>query len=327
MKKVGNDLDYKALREFFETHDNYVILTHRSPDGDTLGSGFALWGVLTDMGKHAKVLNSEPFPMHYDFLYDGYCPGEFDEQTIVAVDIADEKLLGDELMHYAGKVDVCIDHHISNKMYAKHTVLDGDASAAALILYDFLKSENIKISRQQARCLYTGIATDTGCFKFENTTPSAHIAAAELMGLGIDYSRINRLMFDIKSRERLAVESAAADKMEYWLDGKCAVICLTRALIESTGVEAAEFDGLASLPISIKGAVIGLTIKERGDDLYRVSVRTAEEMDASKFCKRFGGGGHIRAAGCELRGSLDEVKSALYSAVAQALNAEKNYAD
>ena len=111
-------MDFGGLKEYLETHDNYLILTHKSPDGDTLGAGFGLCGYLRDMGKRANVLNSENFPVRYNFLYDGYYVQEFEPQSVIAVDIADTQLLGSHLAGFAeeGAIDICIDHHISNKL-------------------------------------------------------------------------------------------------------------------------------------------------------------------------------------------------------------------
>jgi phosphoesterase RecJ-like protein len=312
-------MDFPGLKKFFDEHDNYQILTHKSPDGDTLGSAFALCGVLRGMGKKANVVNSENLPVRYNFLYEDYYVQDFEIETVVAVDIADEKLFGSRLAKYEGKVDLCIDHHISNTKYAKETVLDPDASAAALVLYEFFRSASIALTALQAKCLYTGIATDTGCFKFENTTPKAHMAAADLMRYDFNFSHVNRKMFDIKSKERLKVEEMMISEMEYYFEDRCSIICLTTQMMNESGVEPAEFDGLASIPLTVEGVIIGITIKQRHENVYKLSVRTTDEMDASAFCKGFGGGGHIRAAGCEIEGTLEEVKSRVLGAVEAAL--------
>lgn len=303
-------MNFDDLSQFFKDHNDYVILTHKNPDGDTLGSGFALCYALRNMGKNANVLNSDNLPVRYEFLYSNYQPQDFEPKTVVAVDIADVQLLGSNLSEYSaeGKIDVCIDHHISNKYYAKQSYVDGDASAASLIIYELLKYMNVEITSEIAKCLYTGIATDTGCFKFENTTPIAHIAAAELMTYDINFALINRKMFDIKSRGRLKVEQTVMSNMEYFFEGKCAMILLTKELMKASNVEEAEFDGLASMPLQIEGVKIGITIKERHTNVFKLSVRTTQELDASAFCQNFGGGGHIRAAGCEIQGDLTLVK-------------------
>ena len=303
-------MNFDNISQFLQNHNDYVILTHKNPDGDTLGSGFALCYALRNMGKNANVLNSDNFPARYDFLYSNYQPQDFEPQTVVAVDIADLQLLGSNLSEYSveGKIDFCIDHHISNKNFAKQTYVDGNASAAALIIYELFKYMNVEITNDIAKCLYTGIATDTGCFKFENTTPKAHIAAADLMTYDINFALINRKMFDIKSRGRLKVEQTVMSNMEYFFEGRCAIILLTKELMKASNVEEAEFDGLASMPLQIEGVKIGITIKERHTNVFKLSVRTTQELDASAFCQNFGGGGHIRAAGCEIQGDLNYVK-------------------
>ncbi|SDA22859.1 phosphoesterase RecJ domain-containing protein [Ruminococcus sp. YE71] len=313
-------MEFAELKKYLDEHDRYLILTHKSPDGDTVGCGFGLCSMLRRMGKQANVTNSEPFPDRYSFLYEGYYTQDFEPQTIIAVDIADEQLLGSGLSQYAGRIDLCIDHHISNKMFAKETVLDASAAAAAQIIFAFAEDQGIELNDIEAMCLYTGIATDTGCFKFSNTTPDTHIAAAKLMGYDFDFALINRKMFDLKSRARMHIEQMMTKDMEFWFGGRCTVITLTTELMEKSGADPAEFDGLAQLPLSVEGAVMGITIKQRHEDRFKLSVRTTEEADASAFCKRFGGGGHIRAAGCEIKGTLEEVKAQVKAAVKEVLD-------
>lgn len=312
-------MEFSKIKKFLETCDNVTILTHKSPDGDTLGAGFALCRALRNMGKKANVINSEELPARYAFLYEGYEPMDFDEKTVIAVDIADTKLLGSKLESYAedGKIDLCIDHHISNLYYAKYTYVNASASAACQIIYELFRYMGIKLDKIIARCLYTGIATDTGCFKYENTTAAAHIAVSELMKYNIDYANINRQMFDVKSKARLKVERTITDNMEFWFDDRCAVIAVTRKMMDDSGIEPAEFEGLASIPLQVEGVDIGITIKQRHEKVFKLSVRTTDKIDASKFCQGFGGGGHIRAAGCEIEGTLDEVKAVVRDSVAK----------
>ena len=314
-------MEYSEIIDIFEKHDRFLILTHKSPDGDTLGSGFALCYFLRDMGKQANVVNSDGFPDRYDFMYVDYTEQDFEPEYIIAVDVADPTLLGSGLLKYQqeGAVDLCIDHHISNKHFAKLTHVEGGIAAAAQILYCIFKHSGRKITDIIAKCLYTGIATDTGCFKYENTTPSTHIAAAELMAYDIDFANVNRRMFDVKSKGRIMIEQIVTGRMEYYLNDRCAMIAITRELMQSCGVAEAEFDGLASIPLSAEGVVLGITIKQRHTNVYKISVRTTDEMDASVFCGFFGGGGHIRAAGCEIHGTLEEVKAQLLERAGQVL--------
>lgn len=319
-------MTFSEINRIFEDNDNFTILTHKSPDGDTLGCGFALCEFLRNMGKKANVLNSEGFPDRYGFIYEGYTEQDFEEQYVIAVDIADTVLLGHNLEKYAaeGAIDLCIDHHISNKYFAKQTYVEADASAAALILYKIFKASGRPITKHIAEALYTGIATDTGCFKYQNTTPEAHRIAADLIEqYNIDYTNINRKMFDIKSKARMRVEQSIARHMEYYYDDRCSMIILTKETMKESGADESEFEGLASIPLSVEGVEIGITIKERHTDIYKISVRTTDAVDASAFCKNFGGGGHIRAAGCEIHAPLAEVRSMLLMQVDKVLNGTK----
>ncbi len=308
---------------FLKQCDNVNILTHKSPDGDTLGSGFALVNFLRSMGKKANVLNTEPFPERYSFLYDSYSPMDFKEECVIAVDVADIQLLGDNLEKYTqeGKIDLCIDHHISNTFYAKQNFVDSTASATCEAMYMIMDEMKTDVSNIIAKCLYTGIATDTGCFKYQNTTPRTHIIASELMKYDIDFARVNRLMFDLKSKGRIMVEQVVTSNMEFYCEDQCSMIVITTDLIKSSGIESSEFEGLTSITLQIEGVQIGLLVKQRDEDTFKISVRTTDEIDACAFCTQFGGGGHVRAAGCEIKGTLDEVKSKLINAVKGVLKA------
>lgn len=318
-------MEYREILDILEQNDDFTILTHKSPDGDCLGCGFALWNFLKDMGKRARVLNSDGFPDRYDLMYEGYEePEDFQEKYVISVDIADPKLMGSNLSQYQepGRVDLCIDHHFSNKHFAKQNHVEGDASAAALILYNIFKLSGRPITDIIAKCLYTGIATDTGCFKFENTTPAAHLAAAELMQYNIGYANINRRMFDVKSKGRIDIEQKVTSKIAYFCQDQCAMIFITKELMEECGVDQSEFDGLASIPLSVEGVKLGITIKQRHEDIFKISVRTTEEIDASDYCSAFGGGGHIRAAGCEVKGTLREVTDKLANRAREVLGVD-----
>ena len=248
-----------------------------------------------------------------------YVPMKFTPQTIVTVDLADTTLFGRELQVYGDYVDIAIDHHISNTKYAARLLLDGNATAACELIYQVLKEGNMPIDKQVAACLYTGIATDSGCFKFENTTPKAHMIAAELMGYGIPFAKINRQLFDIKSKARFMVEQYVINNLETYLDDKCAMIAVTAETVKETGLAQEEFEGLASIPMQIEGVEVGVTIKEKEPKKFKVSMRSADSVNVSDICAKLGGGGHMRAAGCTVEGDLSQVKLKLLSVIAPAM--------
>lgn len=296
--------------------DNVSILTHKSPDGDCIGAGLALCYWFRSRGKRANILNSDGIPERYSYLSRNYKKMEFDESVIISVDLADTKLLGDALSAYSDRVDISIDHHISNRLFAKHNFVDGGASAACLVLFELFEAMGWEYDNLIASCLYTGIATDTGCFKYQNTTPAAHRAAAALMEKGVDYENINRRMFDIKSRGRINAEQKLIGRMKYFEDDRIALITITNELIASYGVDRAELDAFASIPLTVEGVEVGITLKQQEDkpELFKISIRTTV-VDASAIASEFGGGGHLRAAGCSIVGDAREVTAKIVAAI------------
>lgn len=312
-------INLKETAEFLKEHDNYYILTHQSPDGDTIGCGFGLCFALRKIGKKANVLCSDEFPKRYGFIHGGCEPQKFSPETIVAVDVADKKLLGSALAKYGDYVDLCIDHHVSNTEYAKRLLVYPEAAAACEVMYRVLAEMDAPMDRTVAECLYTGIATDTGCFKYANTTKLAHIIAAKLMEYDINIEGINREMFDIKSKARLKVEQYINSSMEFYLDDKCALAAVTLDTVKKTGLAWEEFEGIAGMSVQVEGVMVGVIIKEKDEGVFKVSMRSASDVDVSEICRKFGGGGHVKAAGCTMEGRLEDVKLKLLSGIAPAL--------
>lgn len=308
--------------EFLLEKDKFVILTHANPDGDTLGSGFALNASLRQLGKASKVICPDAIPSKFQFLVPD-SGDDFEYETVVAVDVADEKLLGELEDDFKGKVELCIDHHGSNLKYAQNLYLESDSAAACECVYDVIKALGVEITPYIANSLYLGMATDTGCFKFSNVTPRTHRYAAELMEFGADYDEINRVMFEVKSKSRIAMEKQVLQGMEFFCDGRCALITVTKDMIDSTGCEPTDLDGITALSRQIEGVLIGITIKEKEQGVFKVSLRTFEPYDAAEICKNFGGGGHKRAAGCEFKKPLDEIRKLLVEKVTEVIETEK----
>ncbi len=298
--------------------DNILILTHHFPDGDTLGSGFALCRALRALGKHARVVCHDPFPEKYAYMWDGLEDEEFEPQFICAVDVADSKLLGATWGPLAERVDLCIDHHGTHRSYEKRLLLE-DVGANAMIMLQVIEAMGVTVDVPMADCLYTGIATDTGCFKYSNTTPLTHRMAAQLMDIGAHAEPINRAMFDIKSRARLALEQQALQSILFYADGKVAVMKITEEMLRTSGACEDDMEGLSPLPRQIEGVWVGATLRLKADGCYKVSVRTGMHADAAEICTLLGGGGHARAAGCTLCGSDDEVLNTLLGAIRTAV--------
>ena len=289
--------------------DDIAILIHQNPDGDALGSGYGLCLCLQQLGKRAKVLCSDEIPARYDFLLTAK-EQDFTPAHYVSVDVADPKLLG-SLEELAQKVELCIDHHATNREYAALTLCDSNAAAAAQIVFDVCKQMGAKITPDIANCFYTGISTDTGCFKYQNVTSETMRKAADLIDLKADFATINRLMFDTKSQTRLTAEASVISGMEYYGDGKIAVAVITLDLIKSLNLNALDFDGISALPRTVEGVEIGITLRQRAESEFKISCRSSVYADVSEMCSKLGGGGHKRAAGCQLTGDLETVKQTI----------------
>ena len=304
--------------------DDILILSHRRPDGDTAGCAGALCRALRQIGKTAYILENPEITKRYmPLIVPCYPPEGFQPQFVVSTDIAEEKLFPDTAEPYKGKVDLVIDHHRSNLGFGKKNLVRPDAGACAEVLYDVIMALGVKLTTDIAECVYIGVSTDTGCFKFSNTTAHTHAVAAACLTAGIDGGEINRALFETKTMPRFQMERIIFDTMEFYEDGAIAVAVLWRADIDRTGADMDDLDSIASLTRQIEGVQIGITLTENKDGTVKASVRTTKEMDASAICRKCGGGGHIRAAGASFDCGMDEAKAAMLKAAQEQYHAAK----
>lgn len=303
--------------------ENILILCHKNPDGDTIGSAGALHWALQAMGKTSAVFCSDPIHERYAYMELELFKGQFVPGYIVAVDIAGQQLFGDASAQYADKVDLCIDHHGTNSGYATAMLLDATAAATCELIYELVVALGVQVDKRIAACLYTGVSTDTGCFKFANTTARTHRVAARLIDLGADILTLNELLFENKSKQQLGVEQLALTSLEYHYGDKCALVALTRDELDIIGADDADLEGITSLPRSIEGVLIGVTMRQQVSGSYKISVRTKVGINATAICERLGGGGHAQAAGCEIIGGLENAKAAILAEVEKELRNNK----
>lgn len=315
MRRKRMQTTIEQAADILKNSDNILLLTHMSPDGDTLGCAFALCRALQLMGKTARVITEGEIPKKFLYLCDAVRESDFDEELVVAVDIADEKLFPENAHKYKDKVDLCIDHHMSNTHYAKSYCVEPTAAACAEVVFKLVKALGVEIDRLIANCIFTGLTTDTGCFRYSNVTKQTMNTAAQLIEIGCDSYKINKLMFETNSRERIALEQMALSTLEYFDEGKIAVMAVTLDMLEKSGASDSELDGIAAIPRTIEGVLVGILIKQKSDSLYKVSVRSDETVcSASVLCANFGGGGHAAAGGCSFKDmTIEEIKLKLVS--------------
>lgn len=309
--------EIKKICDYLTQNDDYLILMHGSPDGDAVGSAYALCRALRALGKKADCACCDPIPSRYSFMLEGVENTNHAYRHILTTDVADPKLLGSLRKEYGDRIELAIDHHASNVGYAPLSLVRAEAAAACEVIYYVICALGVEVDRKIAECLFTGISTDTGCFKFSNTTADTHRVAAKLIECGIDAGEINRIMFDTKSIARIELERKVLEKIEYLDEGKIAIITLSLEMQQSVSPD--ELEGINALSRQIEGVIAGVTIREKEPNRYKASVRTYHPLDASAICKKLGGGGHIRAAGCELKMPFNEAREAIIAAVREEL--------
>lgn len=302
-------VDLKKAAEMLSKADNLLILTHANPDGDTLGSGFALLRALLKAGKKARLINNDKINKKFSYLWEGTECHDFKEEFIVSVDVAERKLLGDEVgAEYGDRVDLSVDHHGVSRLFAKNTFCESESASCCELVYLIIKEMGIELTPEIASCIYTGVSTDTGCFRYSNVTPRTHRIAAELIEAGADHSRINVAMFETKTMNNIMLERMCLDSLRSYADGKIALIAVTKAMLNECDTDKSALDAIKPITRQIEGVEIGITVKEEDGDKVGVSIRSSESYDAAEICGHFGGGGHTRAAGCQFVGkTVDEV--------------------
>lgn len=307
-------IDKKECVKLLRENGEFLVLSHEHPDGDTLGSAFALCEMLKILGKKRAFRCGDDISADFSYMTDGFVSDEVENPFVIAVDVADTKLLGSIEAEYKDKIDLCIDHHMSNTLYAEKNLVE-DRAAACEIIYELALCAGIELNRYMRNCIYTGISTDTGCFRYQNVTPSVFRVAAELTEQGVDSKKINKLMFETKTKSFLRLEMIARETLEYHFGSRCAIITITQDMYEKSGSNEHECYPITALPRQIEGVLVGAVIKQKKDGSYKVSVRTEDGIDASEICARLGGGGHKGAAGSSFRESYEEGKKKLLDSV------------
>lgn len=310
---MKENLSVSRAAELLMQRDNITLLCHRRPDGDTVGSAFALYYALKTLGKEVRVLCADPLPKLYDYLYPGYKSGRIlyePVEYVVAVDVATAGMLGSLEERYGTMVDLCIDHHPSNSDYAAQTCLWSEAGACAEPVAAIIKAIGLPVSGRIAECIYTGLATDTGGFRYSNTSAGSMRLAAEIMESGVDTALLNTRIFESESKAKVLAEAAMMSALQFYADDRIAVMPVTLAVRAATGVTGEELEDVAGIPRKIEGVLLGITIKEHEDECH-ISLRSKEPVNADEIAKVFGGGGHRFAAGCTIKASVEEAAGLL----------------
>lgn len=299
--------------------DQVLILTHKRPDGDTIGCAAALCLGLRQLGKTAWVLPNEDAHGLFDPYFQGVlAPADFQPQASVSVDVASQGMLPESAAPWKDNILLCIDHHGSNEGYAQHTLVDPAAAACGEIITKVLTQLGVTITAPIALLLYMAIATDTGCFVYSNTTPETHRIAANLMETGFDAQWVNKRHFRVKSLKRMQIESRLVRDMDLEQDGSLVFAYVTLDMIRELQATEEDLEDISSFIGLLEGVDNAVTVRQLKPEECKISLRTdGKSLNASLVCARFGGGGHPAAAGCTIHGTPAQAKAAMLDAIEQ----------
>ncbi|MFI5304634.1 MAG: bifunctional oligoribonuclease/PAP phosphatase NrnA [Nitrospiria bacterium] len=313
--------------EIIKRNQNFMVTTHTSPEGDALGSSLALVLLLNQLGKSAKVIIRDPIPYFLEFLPEKHLiiqshsiKEKYD--VICVCDCGDIARTGyfknprpGEKIPYPAKNVINIDHHVTNKGFGTMNWIDGEASATGEMIFDLIGAMKGTLTPSIATAIYTTVITETGSFHYSNTTPKMFKIAAECASKGIDVNHIAKGIFDTSSKGRLALLGKVLETLYVRSDGKVASVDVVLSMYKQTGTSAEDTESFVNYPRSIKGVEVAVLFREVGATEYKVSLRAQNDLDVSEIAEMFGGGGHKKAAGCTIPGTLIEVKEKVFSSI------------
>lgn len=306
----------KLVAQKMLSSDKIAVLEHEKPDGDCIGSGLALVLGLRSLGKKAILISQDAHPQVYHFLSgsqyytrsDYIQPEEFNPDLAVFLDCTGPDRVGKSLSLVEGKPWINIDHHISNSYFGHLNLVDPHASAVGELVFQILECLGVEITQEMAEAIYVAIATDTGGFRYQNTTSDTLRLAARLLDIGVKAWEISDMVFEQRTLSYLMLLAQALNSLRLYQGGRVAAISVTKEMLRKAGASQDEAEGLVNYPRSIQGVEVALAFKESDNAKIHVSFRSRKRVDVAEVASRFGGGGHPRAAGAVLDGTLDEVQ-------------------
>ena len=297
-------------------HDDFCILTHRRPDGDTLGSAAGLCRILRQAGKTAHVLENPDVTDRLSFLPEGLTKPEAGENdTILCVDVASPGILQKNAEHLLSRCALRIDHHATATSFTPNELVDAGAGACGEIIYDIAEELGQKLTKEAAEALYVAVSTDTGCFRFANTTDHTFLVAAACAAAGAEIYRLNQLLFETNTLSKLRMRSWIVENLQLFADGTMAIVAIPRAVEDLLGVTEDDMDNISSFPRTVAGVEMAATLRQTKDGQTKLSLRAVPGLDAAAVCARFGGGGHKGAAGATMALPLEEAAFAVKEAM------------
>ncbi|PZE22408.1 DHH family phosphoesterase [Paenibacillus xerothermodurans] len=301
---------------FIQEHNDFLVVSHVQPDGDAAGSTFAMAWILTSMGKRFTLINEGPMPEKFlymaagrheilDYEAEGASLAAF--QHVISVDCADYSRIGSVRQIFADNARILnIDHHVTNDYFGTVNLVDAEAAATVEVLYDLVRELNVPYCHDLNVCIYSGLLTDTGGFRYANTSAKVMRIAADMLSRGVAGHALADKLLEKLSYPQISLIQRSLNTLNFAHDKRVAWLVVSRADVAESGASNEDSDGLVNYPRNVEGVEVGLLFKERPAGVVKVSLRSTGTVDVSQIAKLFGGGGHMRAAGCALNGTLEE---------------------
>ncbi|WP_051453557.1 DHH family phosphoesterase [Hippea sp. KM1] len=308
----------KKIGQILKDRDSFLIVSHKNPDGDAIGSSLALYSVLKEMGKEVYVENPTKPAYTYDFLKDyrviesiSNCK---DVEVVISVDTAELSRCGLDRDYLKGKLFINIDHHKTNPGFGDINLIEPDASAVGCIIWDIFTVSGIPISKTTAEYLYLSILTDTGSFRYSSTSPKTFRIAADLLERGVEPWFISSNIYESEKPETFKLLSLVLDTLELFYNGRLALVYVTKEMFEKTNTNADNTEGFVNYARSIRGVEVGVLLREDEPNRFKISIRSKGNVDVSEVAGHFNGGGHKNAAGGMIEASLNDAKRRIIEA-------------
>lgn len=309
-------LNRTETAKFLQEKDNFAIITHRRPDGDTLGSAVLLCRGLRQLGKTAHVLENPEVTPKYTFLLEGLTkPAAEEKDVLLCVDVASVGMLSQAFLPLQENLQLRIDHHKTAESFTSFELVEPETAACGEIVYGVLQEMGVALDAPMAKALYTAISTDTGCFRYANTTKDTFLAAADCAKVEKDLRSLNYTLFDTVSLQRLRMQGWMTENSQFLADGKVCICPIPLAVEKEIGVTEDDMENISGFPRTILGVEVAATLRQEKEGKVKISVRTTQAVDASAICAKLGGGGHKGAAGASMDTSMDEAVQAVVRAM------------
>lgn len=312
---ISYEQQLAAAKQFIVSNDDFLVVSHIDPDGDAASSTLAIGWMLKQLNKKFTMINEGNTPGKFSFLwgfegilnYSNSTPSRFFEH-VISVDCADFSRIGKVKSLFSPTTQILnIDHHRTNDYYGAFQLIKEDAAATAEVLYDLAMELQINGSTELGNSIYTGLLTDTGGFRYANTTPKVMRIAAEMLQLGVDGNDLADRLLEKLTYSHIMLLQKTLATLAFTEDKRIAWVSVTLQDIAEAGASNEDLEGLVNYPRNIEGIEVGILFKEVEANKYKVSMRSAGIVDVALIAKSFGGGGHFRAAGCTIPGELQDI--------------------